>query len=155
MTTPPFPGPKLGADQIAFGLIEAGFTGWQTATMGAIVMAESGGYVMAHGYELSVSPENPVYGSVSWGLGGINDYWAPKVLSAGLLTPVTTGARSLSQFLTDPRNNLHACREMFLLGAAQRGYDRAYTVWSSWTNGRTNEYLHAATDAARNAGAIL
>lgn len=153
--TPPFPGPRLDPDQIALGLIEAGFTHWQVATMGAIVMAESNGYVMAHGYELHAAPDNPVYGSVSWGLGGCNDYWAPKVLSAELLEPVTSHGRSLSQFLTDPRNNLHACREMFLLGALQRGYARAYTVWSSWSNGRHEPFIHAATDAARRAGAIL
>jgi hypothetical protein len=145
----------LDPDQIALGLIEAGFVGWQVATVGAIVMAESGGYVMAHGYELSVLPDNPVFGSVSWGLLGLNDYWAPKVLSAELLAPVTSRGRSLSQFLTDPRNNFHAGREMFLLGAIQRGYARAYTVWSSWSNGKHIEFLHHATDAARSAGAIL
>lgn len=154
MTTTPFPGPKLNPDQIALGLIEAGFTGWQVPNLGAIYMAECGGYVMAHGYELRVDPDNPVYGSVSWGP-GINDYWAAKVLSAELLAPVISHGRSMSQFLTNPRNGFHACREMFLLGALQRGYARAYTVWSSWSNGAHIPFLHAATDAARAAGAIL
>lgn len=160
-----FPGPRWTSDQIAEGLMRAGFTGWSVRTMGAIVQAESLGYVWAHGlnHEGSGTPAtSPAYLAEGHGLVGMDDYWIPEVWGqahAGdpglrLLLPFWTFERSFSQLAKDPEWNLAMTRQVFLLNALTRGYANAYEGWTSYRLERHLPFLAEATAAARRAGAI-
>lgn len=153
--TVPFPGPRWTSDMIATALMQVHFVGWEVRTMGAIVMAESLGYEWAHGLNHDELDHLTVtHLSEDHGLGGVNDYWGPKVLSPALMSTVIDRFHSFSQVAKDGFWNLRACREMFVLGALQRGYAQAFSVWSSWTNHRHEPFLAEAYAAAVRAGAI-
>lgn len=160
-----FPGERWTADQIAAGLVKVGATGWRVVNLGAIVMAESLGYVWAHGLNHEGSgtpPSSPAYLAEGHGLIGLDDYWIMRTWTRDradhgglLMRPYWTGAKSFSQLAKDPIWNLAMGHQVYLTNAAARGWADAYNAWTSWRNGRAVPFLTAAKAAALNAGAVL
>jgi hypothetical protein len=157
---PAFPGPRWTPDQIAVGLVRAGFTGWSVRTMGAITMAESAGYVWGHALNTHES-SGVAYLAEGYGLVGMDSYWIMRSWRAGdttpggmLMAPYWSGTRTFSQLGTDPVWNLAMTRQVFLVNAYSRGWANAYEGWTSYVNGRHLPFMDAALIAARNAGAI-
>jgi hypothetical protein len=149
-----FPGPRWTPDDIAAGLVRAGFAGWPVRTMGAIVYAESAGYVWAHGINTDEA-SGAAYLAEGHGLAGLDDYWIMRTWRAGdLMASYWSGERSFSQLAKDPEWNLAMARQVYLLGVLRYGWADAYKAWTSYKNGRHLPFLPAATVAARNVGAI-
>ena len=127
--------------QTAHMLLEAGFTGWPVATMGAICRAESG----LNAYAINVVEAerradgslNPAYRSIDVGIGQINTYWFPT---------------HRIQDLLDPLYNLSLCRRIYLeAGQWSAGYSR----WNVYKTGAHLPYAQDAINAARAAGVAI
>jgi hypothetical protein len=163
-----FPGPKWDALQIAQGLMDVRPIPTLTApvrTLGAIVMAESLGYVWAHGinHEGSGTPPTSVaYLAEGHGLAGMDDYWIMRTWTAvgvrdegyRLMIPYWSGAKSFSQLAKDPEWNLSMMWQVYLANAATRGWNEAFNAWTSYKNGRHLQFMGDASVAARAVGAI-
>lgn len=164
-----FPGPQWTPVQIADGLMRnrplPKLTA-PTSTLGAIVMAESLGFVWAHGinHEGSGTPsDSPAYLAEGHGLAGLDDYWTMRTWLGTrgdggdeLMRPYWDGTHSFSQLAKDPDWNLSMMWQVYLANVARWGWtSEAYRHgWTSFRNGRTVPFQPAATAAARSVGAI-
>jgi len=163
-----FPGPKWDALQVAQGLMDTRPIPALTApvrTLGAIVMAESLGYVWAHGinHEGSGTPNTSVaYLAEGHGLAGMDDYWIMRTWhqyrtddkGSELMRPYWEGTKSFSQLAKDPEWNLAMMWQVYLVNAATRGWTGAFNGWTSYKNGRHEQFMGDASVAARAVGAI-
>lgn len=140
----------LSPFDIAERLLDAGFDGWQVVTGGAVVAAESGRdfyavHVVDREFRADGAP-NPAFRSLDVGGGQINTYWWPQFAIRDLL---------------DPAGNAAAMRYIWLDRFDSRLTDtwamRTAYAWSAWAvyeSGAHEQYLSAAVDAAREAGAV-
>lgn len=168
-----FPGPQWTPLQIADGLMCNRPLPALTApvrTLGAIVMAESLGFVWAHGLN-SNETSGAAYLAEGHGLAGMDDYWIMRTWTypdlddqldghkwttgERLMRDYWEGNKSFSQLAKEPDWNLAMMWQVYLAQAATWGWTEAYSHgWTSYRNGRHVPFLPAATTAAKTVGAI-
>lgn len=136
---------------------EAGFTGWQVVTMGAIAIPESTnpaqrGFINEHSHHLNDrDPESRAYLSVDWGAWGINDFWWEKRLrEEGILVPELP----VSMQLLQPAICARAARFIFFDTGGLDDPHQGYSQWNAWERDLHLPFMCDAEAAAREIGAL-
>lgn len=142
--------------EVAQHLVDAGFTGWEVVTMGAIAVPETtnrAGEIDAHAvHVVDRDPEAAAYRSVDWGAWQINDYWQrfliPRVLDDLGIDPTLPW----SQSLLDPAICAKVARAVFLDAGGDTEPSKGYSRWATWENDMHLPFFCDALAAAREVG---
>ena len=131
---------KITTDEAARALIDAGFTGWQVVTMGAIGVAESGLEL----YAVNPNDHDPSKVSFLWpdlGWLQINSFWNNSIIADH-----DYGA------IFDPLGNAKRARRIFIDAGGLTNPLAGYKRWNTYGTINYQEALPEARAAARRQG---
>ena len=139
---------KVAAQQ----LINAGFTGWQVVTFGAIGYAES----LLIDWQTHLNTKDPAdvaYLSTDWGKWGINDYWNERMVRAKLSLILPN--KTFGQYMLDPDINARAARVIFLAAGGAKNAVTGYLHWNAYDGDLYHKGLTRARAAAKACGVTV